>query len=69
MAPGIVSFEGTFDKEDLVVVFDERHRTPLAVTIALYSTEEAKRLDAGKILKNIHYVGDDLWKMLRQLPK
>lgn len=67
MAPGIVRFEGNFNKEDLVVVYDERHQKPIALTLALYDTEKAKKLKHGKVLKNIHYVGDKLWNKIKQL--
>ncbi|MFP3985037.1 MAG: DUF1947 domain-containing protein [Candidatus Bathyarchaeia archaeon] len=67
MAPGIVDFEETFSKEDIVVVRDERHQKPIAITIALCSSEEAKKLERGKVLKNIHHVGDTLWKTIKQL--
>jgi len=69
MAPGIVSFEGTFRKGDIVVVHDEQHQKPLAITSALYNVEEAKRLQHGKVLQNIHYVGDKLWNTLKQLKR
>ncbi len=69
MAPGIVQFAGEFQREDIVVVFDERHHAPIAVTIALHSSEEAEKLEHGKILKNIHYVGDALWNILKHLGK
>ena len=67
MAPGIVNFEGTFNKEDIVVISDERHQKPIAIAIALYSTEKAEKLEHGKILKNIHYIGDELWNTVKQL--
>lgn len=67
MAPGIVHIEGEFQREDLVVVFDERHRSSIAITIALHGSKEAKKLERGKILKNIHYVGDNLWNLLKRL--
>lgn len=67
MAPGIVSFEGAFDKDDFVVVSDERHNKPIAIAVALCGSEEAKNLGHGKILKNMHYVGDSVWNMINAL--
>ena len=69
MAPGIIKFEGNFRKGDIVVVHDEQHHKPIAITSALYSVEESKRRQHGKILKNIHYVGDRLWNTLKQLKR
>lgn len=67
MAPGIVSFEEDFEQNDIVAILDERHKKPIAVTVALYSMEEAKELGRGKVLVNLHYVGDKLWEMIKQL--
>lgn len=67
MAPGIVHFEGTFNKENIVVVSDERHQKPIAITLALCNMKEAEKLEHGKILKNIHYIGDSLWNATKQL--
>lgn len=67
MAPGIVGFEGDFGKDDFVVILDERHRKPIAMTVALSNSEEAKKLEHGKVLKNVHYVGDNIWNFTKQL--
>jgi PUA-domain protein len=62
MAPGIVKVEGEFDKGDIVVVVDSRHGIPLAVCEALYSSSEIRGMKRGKVLKNLHHVGDKVWK-------
>jgi PUA-domain protein len=67
MAPGIVSFEGTFDEGDLVLVSDERHGKPLAITEAICKLEDARQLSRGKILRNLHHIGDTLWQAMKQL--
>jgi len=60
MRPGIVSFE-VFEKDSFVVIVDEKNKKPLAVGKALFSSEEIKSMDKGKVLKNVHFVGDDVW--------
>jgi PUA-domain protein len=65
MAPGIVSVNGEFEENDIVIVVDERHSKPLAVGLALLSTENMKTVTGGKIVKNLHYVGDKLWYALK----
>ncbi len=67
MAPGVVRFEGKFNREDLVIVCDERHQRPITITTALYTTKEAKKLKHGKILKNVHYIGDKIWNLTQKL--
>lgn len=63
MRPGIVEIEDEIGKEDFVVVVDKNNLKPLAVGIALYSSQEMRARTSGKAVKNIHYVGDELWQM------
>jgi PUA-domain protein len=65
MAPGVVDIKGEFEENDLLLIVDERHGKPLAIGVALFSSEDMKALDSGKIVKNLHYVGDKLWNYLR----
>ena len=65
MAPGVVAIEGEFRENDILLVVDERHGKPLAVGVALFSSETMKTVNHGKTVKNIHYVGDKLWNYLR----
>jgi len=67
MAPGIIAVKGDFGKDEFVVVVDERHQKPLAVGRALYDSETLKNLKQGKTLKNIHWIGDSLWQLLKKL--
>ena len=60
MRPGIVDIEENVNKDDFVVIVDERNKKPLAVGIALFNGEEMK---TGKVIKNIHYIGDEIWRM------
>jgi len=65
MAPGVVQVQGEFDKSDFVLVVDERHGKPLAVGVALADAQTVRVRRQGKILENVHYVGDRLWGLLR----
>ena len=65
MAPGVVTIEGEFREKDLLLVVDERHGKPLAVGVALFSSETMKTVNHGKTVKNLHYVGDKLWNYLK----
>ncbi len=67
MAPGVVKIDGEFNTGDLLLVVDERHGKPLAIGVALLDSHAMRKLEHGKIVKNIHYVGDRLWKMLREI--
>lgn len=63
MRPGIVEIENEIKKEDAVVIIDMKNKKPLAVGIALFSSEEIHEMKTGKVIKNIHYVGDPIWEM------
>lgn len=67
MAPGVVSIKGEFEEKDLLIIVDERHGKPLAMGVALFNSQAMKNMDHGKIVKNIHYVGDKLWNYLKEL--
>jgi PUA domain protein len=59
MAPGIVEYDKTIKENDVVFVFDEKHNKIICVGIALVDFENLS--EKGKVIKNIHYVGDKIW--------
>ena len=63
MRPGIVGIENEISKGDIVVIIDVQHKKQLAVGIALFSSQEMQQMSIGKVVKNIHYVGDWMWKL------
>lgn len=62
MRPGVVSIESEISAGDFVAVVDVNNKKPLAVGIALFGSAEMQEMKTGKVVKNIHYVGDDVWK-------
>lgn len=62
MRPGILEI-GDFEKGDAIVVKDVNNKKPLIVGIAEISSEDMKKTSTGKVIKNIHYVGDDIWNL------
>ncbi len=62
MRPGIVSIESEISAGDFVVIVDVNNKKPLAVGIALFASSGMQEMKTGKVIKNIHYVGDDVWK-------
>jgi len=61
MRPGISDIPSNFVKGDLLVVVDEKHGKPLALGIADLGSTEMKTMSKGKVVKNVHFVGDELW--------
>lgn len=67
MAPGIVRFEGSFGKGDLVFIVDEKHGKPIAVGEILYGDAEAVSIKQGVVVGNVHFVGDRIWRSIKEL--
>ncbi|MFH2020912.1 MAG: DUF1947 domain-containing protein [archaeon] len=63
MRPGITQIEEGIEKDDLVCVVDVTHGKPLSVGKAIFSGEEIKSMNSGKVVKNLHWIGDDIWKV------
>jgi len=61
MAPGVVSADGEVASGEGVVIVDERHGKPIAVGQALVPGAEM-RGPRGKVIKNLHHVGDEMWR-------
>ena len=61
MRPGIVEATDDIEPGDLVVVVEENHEKALAVARA--DTHGGNMLgDSGKVVENLHHVGDDLYE-------
>jgi PUA domain protein len=68
MRPGIKEFLGDFGKDDVVFVTDEKGRV-IAVAVALYSRQEMEQMQKGKVLINLHHLGDKIWQASLELVK
>jgi predicted RNA-binding protein (TIGR00451 family) len=66
MAPGVVRVDGDFEKNDILLVVDERFGRSLAIGVALSDSQTMRKLAHGKFVKNFHYVGDKLWNLLKE---
>jgi len=66
MAPGVVQVSGEFDVGDLVAVVDERYGKFLAIGHALTPSRAFKATRRGKVVKNLHYVGDGVWELVKR---
>ncbi|MEM2890330.1 MAG: RNA-binding protein [Candidatus Hadarchaeum sp.] len=65
MSPGIVSADPDIKKGDIVAIVDERHGKAIAMGLALVEGNEMKA-PKGKAVKNIHHVGDRIWRVLEK---
>ena len=62
MRPGVKDITEGIQKEEVVVIVDLNNKKPIAVGLALFNSQEMQGMSSGKIIKNIHYVGDEIWK-------
>ena len=58
MKPGIVDFDMTIEKNDLVQIENKMFPKVLAVGISLFSSSEIENLKKDVIIKNLHYLKD-----------
>jgi PUA domain protein len=65
MAPGIRKVEGSFGEKQLVVIVDEKHGKFLSIGSSLLSSEALVATKKGKVISNIHYVGDPVWETIK----
>jgi PUA domain protein len=62
MRPGVKDVHSDFAKGSLVVIVDEKYSKPIALGLAEVDSAEMRLMSKGKVIGNLHYVGDDLWK-------
>ncbi|MFT4326856.1 MAG: PUA domain-containing protein [Candidatus Woesearchaeota archaeon] len=60
MRPGIVSCS-SFAKGSFVAIKDETHKKTIAVGFCAMDSDELMAQTKGIVVKNIHYVGDEIW--------
>jgi PUA-domain protein len=63
MRPGVVSVSDDVRAGSPVQIVEERHGKPIAIGIALYSAAEIRARETGKVCRNIHHVGDEIWTL------
>ena len=61
MRPGITAIDDGIQKDDFVAVKEVSHGKILAVGISLFSSGELRDMKTGKAVKNVHWVGDEVW--------
>lgn len=62
MGPGVVYADSSIKEGDFVIVVEEAHGKALAIGKALVVGDEMAG-KKGKVVKSIHYVRDEIWKL------
>jgi len=63
MGPGITGADPAIRAGDIVFVRDAKHLKPLAIGKALVDGPTLASKAPGKAVKNLHYIGDELWNL------
>jgi malignant T-cell-amplified sequence len=66
MRPGITDFT-IFKQSEIVLVKDQTHKKELAVCISLVNDENARKMEKGVVLNNVHHIGDIYWEMKKTI--
>jgi PUA domain protein len=61
MRPGIVEIDECIEEGDIIQIVDVNNRKPLAIGEALFNAEKMNAMKEGKVIKNMHYIGDEIW--------
>jgi PUA domain protein len=63
MRPGVVTVTDDVRAGSPVQIAEERHGKPIAIGIALYNATEIRARETGKVCRNIHHLGDEIWTL------
>jgi PUA domain protein len=63
MRPGIVAVDDNINAGDIVSVVDVTNKKLLIIGKALLNSDEILSQKSGKSVLNLHYVGDNIWKL------
>ena len=66
MRPGITKIDASIKKDDIVVIVDENHDRALAIGKAMLNATQMQETKAGKVVKNLHTIQDDVWKFAKE---
>ena len=63
MAPGITKATENLHAGDIVAIIDEKFGKSLAIGELLIDSNEIVKAKKGKVIKNLHYVNDEIWSL------
>lgn len=61
MRPGIVGVDAYVEEDSIVSIVDENNMKPVAVGQSMFSKDEIQEMETGKVVLNLHFVGDEVW--------
>jgi len=67
MVKGIRKVDRDFVEGSLVVIVDETYGKPLAIGEALVDSSSIREMEKGKVIRNMHFVGDNVWDVMKTI--
>jgi PUA domain protein len=67
--PGIRSIDPQVKSNKEVIIVDERNLKPICIGMSLTDAGAMQQTTQGKVIRNLHYVGDSIWILSRSLEK
>ena len=61
MRPGITNIDPEIKENEIITIVEETHNKPLAIGKALLSANDMQNATEGKVIQNLHYIGDEIW--------
>jgi len=63
MRPGITNIPDGIKVGEIVTIIECTHKKPLAIGQATMNSEDLQKATSGKVIKNLHFTGDKIWKL------
>lgn len=62
MRPGIVDIDQDIIQNEIIAIIDQKNKTIISIGISMFDASEMNTQEKGKSVRNIHYIGDNVWK-------
>ncbi|MFH1409335.1 MAG: PUA domain-containing protein [Nanoarchaeota archaeon] len=62
MRPGIVDADPDIEEGEIVMIVDIKNKVGLCIGKTIFDRDRFMEMKGGKVIKNIHHVGDVHWK-------
>ena len=67
--PGVRNIDANIKAGQTIIVVDEKNLKPICIGTSLMEATSMQETKQGKVVRKMHYVGDDLWNFSRSLSR
>lgn len=64
---GVRSIDPTIKSKQVIIVSDEKNLKPICIGVSLVDAKTMEEMSQGKVVINMHYVGDSIWDFSKSL--